>query len=232
MASALQLPRSPSPPSLLPQLTPAFALGWSKLPIELKTQILRHRLVSPIGISSSLTWKYITNTMPTTRHVTLAGRLRRHLAMGNDIASLAREVYYKHNTFIIRTSGEGLRYRVSLPPRSTRSLIRSLCIQVYLSSSNWDVLQRLAAGKYGFDELRHVTVHVRWPHRPDPTYIGLMPEKWHRWAAISFACRGEVVFEKDMAREKEGFVDRYLEGKGTDREDVERWVRGIVGFGA
>ncbi|KAH7095004.1 hypothetical protein FB567DRAFT_574881 [Paraphoma chrysanthemicola] len=227
IATLLPLPPTPSPEYA--PLTPAFACGWLKLPLELKTLILHHTLVSSTGIQTYHEHAYINDTLEATRYITLAAVLRKHLAMGDGIARLAREVYYTHNVFIVKTTSVGLRYRICLPPHSLRSMIRRLEIKIYLSHGNWAVLQRLAVGAYGFSGARYVTVHVRWPESPNPAYFGLTPESRATWEGVVFGCAGQVVFE-EVQEDKRAWVERYLAGKGTGMGDVEEWIRGVVKF--
>ncbi|KAH7085356.1 hypothetical protein BKA63DRAFT_15703 [Paraphoma chrysanthemicola] len=227
IATLLPLPRTPTPESA--PLTPAFAHGWLKLPVELKTLILHHTLVSPTGIQTYYEHAYVNDTLQATRYITLAAVLRKHLAMGDGIARLAREVYYTQNVFIVKTTSAGLRYSICMPPHSLRSMIRRLEIQIYISQGNWAVLQRLAAGAYGFSGLRYVTVHVRWPESPNPVYFGLRPEKRAAWEGVVFGCAGQVVFE-EVQGDKRAWVEPYLAEKGTSMGDVEGWIRGVVKF--
>jgi hypothetical protein len=79
--------------SISPVLGPAFARGWTKLPDELKVNILI-RIVLPADDPIEL-----QNQKSEYRK-----RLKPYLQMAPDIANLATQIYYNANTFSVSTS--------------------------------------------------------------------------------------------------------------------------------
>jgi hypothetical protein len=80
-------------PTSTPDLTPAFATGWRKLPDELKLEALGHLLqvnnIRPgAGIDYPLYTKHFHN-------------LLLPLFACPELCELAKEAYYKHNTFVV-----------------------------------------------------------------------------------------------------------------------------------
>jgi hypothetical protein len=89
-------------------------------------------------------------------------------------------------------------------------------------------MKRLAAGEFGFDNLRHVEVHFRWPHSVEPAYNSLIPSSWNQRDGITFGCRGAVTFETGEKRKK--VVTEYLERKGTDRGGIKNCIGALAKF--
>jgi hypothetical protein len=87
----------------------------------------------------------------------------------------------------------------------------------------------LAAGEFGFDNVRHVEVYFKWPYNVEPVYNSLIPSWSSRRGGITFGCRGAVTFES--GENKEQFVTERLERKGTDREGIKKWIGGLEKFG-
>jgi hypothetical protein len=99
--------------------------------------------------------------------VSLDTTLYHRLAMGHDIADLAHTTFYRTNTFIFFSTMVGRETRIRLPPIPTRPLTRKLQIRLYLCDHDWAIMQRLAEGESGIDNVRHVEVYFlcRGPRR-------------------------------------------------------------------
>ncbi|KAF2114315.1 hypothetical protein BDV96DRAFT_647021 [Lophiotrema nucula] len=195
-----------------------FVNGWNKLADELKVQILKHNLgCRPIHHYDA--------------RVKVNSKLLPHLQMSPDIARLAEETFYKHNTFVVTPYGSHWDRRFAYPPRRVNTYIRRLSIVTDMDS-DWALLRKLARGDYGFENLRHVT--LTYEFGTADTLLGLengdderryLDEHWLS-EPIVFHPEGEITLrgswgepEKDdellellRGRIKFGFVESGKEG--------------------
>ncbi|KAF1958173.1 hypothetical protein CC80DRAFT_502965 [Byssothecium circinans] len=140
-------------------LDPKFASGWNKLSDELKVHILAYIVISDEPIDRENKWGS-----------TLGGNkdLISYCSMAPDIAGLAREIFYSHNTFHIgaqryvhdENNGHLVRRCLDLPHPSARPLIRTLKVSVHIAGSELKDLQNIAHGISGFSALQYVKVIV------------------------------------------------------------------------
>jgi hypothetical protein len=228
------MPCDTSPSCLTEPLTKGFAHCWRNLPTELKIAILSHNLISPDGISTYRDYHQGNDQRPELqtydRRFTLDNVLYHHLSLGHEIAYLTHKIFYEQNIFQIRTMGLSGRAKSELPPRPTRHLVREVRWHINMCDANWSVLERLAAGEFGFDKLRYLTLYMRWPIVYDIccVYGGLKAEEQSKRCKIVFKCRGKLVIEDDEKRKS--WVDKMLKGLGTNPEDIKAWITSLVEF--
>ncbi|KAF1958167.1 hypothetical protein CC80DRAFT_546403 [Byssothecium circinans] len=186
-----------------------FSDGWNKLPAELKVQILGHNLTFPKPIMADWRRREFTDRLKALYH---------HLHMTPEIASLARNIFYETNTFVISAeehpSPEAQllynspkafatatipRIRTSLNPIA-RTNTHHINFRLLIYSSHWAVLKRLSVGEFGFNNLRRVRVDVVWScadrwstKKEHPGYM-----HWkdyiskHLEGVVEFTCTGSV----------------------------------------
>ena len=207
---------SPTAMTLLPlgSLGADFLLGWNSLPKELKLHVLSFNLVD-----NEYIWLTIIREIRSQRF-TLGPDLRRHLAMGPEIAQLAQEVFYQQNEFCIKAR----RAAFHLPHPTKRMHIRKIKLCVELDVRGWEVIQKMAAGGYGFDLIAevHVAFYCAFMNAEFGELLHDVPLE-----PIVFTCRGTVVFAgafADLSSEK------FLQRTGHVKSDVERLVGERVVF--
>ncbi|KAH6633788.1 hypothetical protein C7974DRAFT_412758 [Boeremia exigua] len=148
-------------------LGPAFAKGWSKLPSELKVEILAHNLVidPERGVSS---FSDVRETF------------LEHLQMTPEIAELAKHVFYKMNVFNVAQI-RNLRLVYAYPSSIFNGMIQKVMITV---TDGWLVVSRIAQASHGLSGLRHVSVGFHYARKWDTFVAGAMD--------VQFRCRGEI----------------------------------------
>jgi len=190
-------------------LTTKFALGWNKLPAELKVQILKFNLVRPNR-------EVVVEEMDMNRY------LRPYLSMGPDIAQLSREIYYKENTFLVEPRYElPRRGTLRYPPPNINHPIRRLHFFIFINRyfiRDWGRLQNLANGRYGFANLQYVWVCFAPRYAPEPELDSLEQSD-----KIRFECKGSVHFDWER---------RPTDKDAHDRSHLEKVIREFLIFQA
>jgi hypothetical protein len=229
------MPCDTSPSCEAEPLSTVFANCWRNLPTELKIAILSHNLVSPDGIDSYHDYHQCIDGEPqhlqvSHRRVVLDKVLHHHLSLGDDFACLTRKIFYTQNVFEICTMGFAGRTVFELPPRPTRPLIHEIRWQAGMCDGHWSALERVAAGEFGFDDLKYLTLYIRWPIVFDVccVYSGLRAEEQRKRRKIVFKCRGRLVIEDDANRMN--WVPKMLESLDTSPEEVKAWITSLVEF--
>jgi hypothetical protein len=156
----------------------SFALGWAKLPTELKLHVLKTSLVADQNIGFYSSW------------VNRQGLFFQHLAMGGEIAALAQELFYSENTFELSLIDN----RIKLPPRNVRSTIKHLCILIGFHRNDWDLLRRLANNSMGFTDLKSLDIHFGQGVDPYSFSSELMEVSSFKPVPLTFKCAGHVTF--------------------------------------
>jgi hypothetical protein len=137
----------------------AFRTGWRKLPDELRVMILEHNLVFNLPISHDLS----SRSDHADSGLVVAdwkGMLLAHLAMGPEISSLVKEVFYTNNTFL--SSNRFLYRNLVLPNPSARQFIRHIHIIMDIEPRSLVRLANVANGTAGFSNLRSVDTTLNW----------------------------------------------------------------------
>lgn len=166
-------------------LDTSFATGWTKLPTELKVQILSYNLAFRDTVD-----RYEKNVLPALDH---------HLRISPEIADLAKEIFYGQNTFRIprhhtRPSGRDL-FPIAC------ELIRKIVVDVILGFyTDWETLSMISKGSHGLSNLRYVNVVVNCrgamfsPINDDTIarLLGRIHDSCDE--SIVFKCKGEFTF--------------------------------------
>jgi len=127
-------------------LNSKFALGWAKLPDELKILVLESNL------------KCIEAIVGFNQESQLS--LLHHLLMSPEIAGLAKEIYYTSNSFQV-TISQSMFSPMRYPGLMANYLVRRLKIDLSLGGLTlWPKLQRMANGSLGFANLEYVEVRI------------------------------------------------------------------------
>ncbi|KAI4936822.1 uncharacterized protein J4E92_001547 [Alternaria infectoria] len=193
----------------------AFAIGWGKLPTELKVQILSYNLSFPETVDL-----YEKNVLPALDH---------HIRMSPEIASLAEEIFYCDNTFRMRRDPPRPSGRPTFP--IANELVRKIIVDVNMGSfTDWENLSWMSKGNAGLSNLRYVSVVVncrgaRWSPLNDDTIAQLL--KWVHAScdeSIEFRCKGEVTFTGRLWQS--GNIPSITDGI----QKVEALVRSKVAF--
>lgn len=167
-------------------LSTAFAEGWRKLPDESKVRVLAKNLTTRKPIVYDHMWV----CDKCRRDFTLCVQLRHHLALGPDVAHLARQVFYERNTF-------ALQYH-DMPPLAVRKYIRRISVtekHMYGHSPIlWNILERLAAGTLGFDNLQYLQLHFQ-PGEWDSSYYGYEYKSATTRSLLHFLCKGTLIID-------------------------------------
>jgi hypothetical protein len=177
--------------TLLPSgcLGPDFARGWQKLSDELKVNILRFNLI----IDSYV--EYGDTATFTEAHCLLY----KHLAMGPEIASLSREIFYKENIFRL-TSEIDFEDEESafLPPLELRPLIRNIELYLCVQCHDWCFMQSVLEGCRGFDNLQSLHIRFWWDARAlEPFLYFFRSEQGFTMEAHSnLSCKLQLTFEE------------------------------------
>ncbi|KAH4718923.1 hypothetical protein HBH64_198080 [Parastagonospora nodorum] len=162
-----------------------FALGWTKLPTELKVSILEVNLKT---VRANGIWN---------QHV-----LFHHLRMTPEIATLAKGIYYTSSATRLEVGlgffiSSGLKY----PSRTMNHLVHRLEVGLRLGNPNqWSQLEKVASGRLGFLNLEHVQVHIcEWGFKFTDLSIETSDSIKARIDReckqyIQFSCHGELVF--------------------------------------
>ncbi|KAF2635717.1 hypothetical protein P280DRAFT_522837 [Massarina eburnea CBS 473.64] len=167
-------------------LDPEFAVGWNKLPDELKVRILTYNVICEDKVSFNDQWGY-----------TMGGNkdIISYCLMTPEIATLAREIFYSKNIFHVKAlplfEWIGERRTLPLPPRSSLGLIRRLEVAVRVIGWEFTKLRKLTDGRWGFHNLQHIkltvdlTQHPGIPYSEIPCILG---------DGLFIQCDGEVDF--------------------------------------
>ncbi|KAF1971281.1 hypothetical protein BU23DRAFT_646909 [Bimuria novae-zelandiae CBS 107.79] len=137
-------------------LTATFARGWEKLPTELKVMIVKHAIVKHYSIRhpTLASWKRNEKYIPK-----LGSEPYYSLLLSTpDLSTLAKEIFYKHNTFFIRPRGPGVNF-----PVATAHLARKLFVGMDDLRSVYGArgfLRDLSEGRNGFSRVEHIEVDV------------------------------------------------------------------------
>jgi hypothetical protein len=207
-----------------------FALGWSTLPTEIKERILSYGLVtkSPrvyLGRRYASQDPYIK---------ILFQRLR----STPEIASLSRDIYYKHNTFLLWPKHAANFHRsLMYPPVSVNGLIRSVQFVCDLDDTASALLTRFARGNYGFKNLRY----LKLVFCPDYSHLRRrsgFSQFLHNTieGGLEFGCEGDLevvddseVWERICAhdREEHPWLDQAVNevSSGEEKEESETAAR-------
>jgi hypothetical protein len=135
-----------------------------------------------------------------------------YLAMGDDIAPSALQVFCEHNCF--RLLGNRTNTGILCPPLKYRTHVRAISINLILSKEGLDLVENFATGGRGFTNLQHVAVRFLWlsachRHGLSPTTQDLdlllteLPTR-----LISFSCAGSV---EVYSPSYHGFAQRQLD---------------------
>ncbi|KAF1959198.1 hypothetical protein CC80DRAFT_545576 [Byssothecium circinans] len=187
------LPIIPNPAS--------FVSGWMSLPDELKRQVLGHNLTSssPVRLEDARANSGLNEIF----------MLRHHMHTTSEIASLAREVFYKTNTFeltadINRNYYRYTEFHLPLPGPTVRPLIFRLEYNFYFRWPDWDMFYRLMQGDYGLTGLKHVTVFVTWHFlnctRSRPANFQELLQLTGFKYDVVLPVKGKVVFGRDLSK--------------------------------
>ncbi|CAI6333548.1 unnamed protein product [Periconia digitata] len=138
-------------------LNSSFREGWYKLPDEIKLMILSFAGDTIYETDDNEMWdvfKY-SDVMDIPNSV-----LAKFLRCRGDIARLGREAFYRVHTFQVCLDEHKFFY----PKQSVNQFIRYLEIKVgvYLEYDQWRKLKDLAAGSYGFGNLKYIELIVVW----------------------------------------------------------------------
>ena len=139
-----------------------FAHGWLKLPAEIKVQILSYNL--DMSRAGGLDIDHGED------------EIMHHARTTPEIASLAQEVYFSRNTFVLRARDRPYEGRPALPSKMTPSSlpssymaypspavghhVRTIIYELYIDTRSWERLQRLGAGDPSFPNLATLIVYV------------------------------------------------------------------------
>ncbi|KAF2449707.1 hypothetical protein P171DRAFT_198563 [Karstenula rhodostoma CBS 690.94] len=138
-----------------------FAIGWNKLPAELKLEILSYdpklngdfkRRNKKHNPGNQGGWK----------------TLLRYHKMTPELGALATEIFYAKHHFRIEGADDQMKQKWNIvsvqklffPKPEVNQFIKLLYFRVPLDSLAWSRLQRLANGDFGFERLNHLTVEV------------------------------------------------------------------------
>lgn len=216
-----------SAPSATPtssHLDAAFITSWNTLPDELKFHILSYKVAlanlpdARCHRGTEINWKTHTQYY----HLLLKPLIR----TSREIFQLSQQAYYRDNRFTLRSSCvSGLNYGPDTscfryPHAPLNSFIRTIELELTIDKSEWKILQRIADGTYGFDNLARVELVLQWGERP-----------WCRWTGyaldipnlrshcadssfppIYFKAKGSLAFEKT-----DNFIVK------TDLNSCEMW---------
>jgi hypothetical protein len=129
-------------------LTPAFALGWNKLPMEIRLHIISFNTRNIADEHNP--YKFVgVGHQDQIRHKVL-----KYSLASPEFGALAQETIYTHNTFFIDCLHKRKLY---LPPVSFRGMIRRLNIDADLMTSygrSLRMIERLSTGLYGFESIQ------------------------------------------------------------------------------
>lgn len=194
-------------------LSPEFAEGWRKLPDELRVEVLAHNLVC----RQPIVHNHVRSGDKLRLDCALGTQLRHHLALGPEFASLARQIFYERNTFTVRYN--------ELPPIAVRGYIRSISMnekhRYSHESVSWKILERLAAGTLGMDNLQHLRLRLE-PAKWDSSY-GTYEITGAR-KTLRFPFRGELVVEACPGMCKLGHSGSYCP-HGNIVQQVEQLIK-------
>ena len=177
-------------------LSSGFARGWCKLPVELKLEILRHGV-----IRSSTIW-------PVNANRAMHDSLFSYLRMTSEIAALARQLYFKENSFVILAPQEESALFPGWPPSSVRPLLRKIILMTWLKPRDNETIEATADGRFGLDSLAHVEVRcsvvkfVRSWFPGDGSDANTRVNAWLTQLStrlplkVCFKARGRVVFNR------------------------------------
>jgi hypothetical protein len=212
-------------------LQPSFVKGWNTLPDELKERILWCSVVTGIPKENRETTDLIY-------HFEI---LMHHLRTTPEMAKLACDMYYKHNTFVLephsdfslpwvfgRNRPKYLRY----PKLSVNMLIRSVIFICGIYPAEWELLSRFARGDYGFENLRQLKLtflardFLRRLHSFSQ-FLGTVVA-----GGLRFACEGDLVVQS----ERPDFHGWDSESEDTAEElaqmrRMETMMRRVIKFG-
>jgi hypothetical protein len=128
-----------------------------------------------------------------TKPLSFSRTLLEYLSMGPDIAPIAHTFWYEINDFVLDIRNGVL----TAPNPSLRPNIRRLEVQLSrVNRPDWAALQKLAAGGYGFENVRHVSIEIvskRACHQQElHAFFHLLVHQ-----PIGFSCAGEVSYPED-----------------------------------
>ena len=205
--------------------TPGFAKGWSKLPTELKLEILRYNLLYPSPL-----WPANINTV-------IRRELFPYLRMTPDIAEVAKSVFYQENKFVMQFTNS-LHFPNSIlakPPISIRPQLRHITFQTRLCEFDWQILRAMSGkDRAGFTGLVHLK--VRYLSGEHAAILELAKNS-SPIGPISFdECyylvrRGKPVhlpFDGVVMFDRSGFVERRNPEEDEAQWELTRRVEGFV----
>jgi len=204
--------------------TPGFARGWSKLPTELKLEILRYSLLYPSPL-----WPANINTV-------IRRELFPYLRMTPDIAEMAKAVFYQENNFTMQFTNS-LVFPNSIlakPPMSIRPQLRHITFQTRLCEFDWRLLRAMCGeDRAGFTGLVHLK--VRYLSGEDAAILELAKGDLVRGPMSFDECylmrRGEPVnlpFDGVVTFDRSGFVERRNPEEDEAQWELTRRVEGFV----
>ena len=202
-----------------------FAMGWSKLPDELKIQIIEKNLKFESAVDSHDTDGKDTCLM-------LRG-LHHHLRTTPEIAELAKQIFYTSNTFLLRRASSSHWFVPTLrfPSPRINNLVRWLRFEIRLGSrKEWRYLIQLAGGDYGFCNLRYVHLVLNWKLIPWEFTEDPSEEVFKGWLSrrcmgnVIFKCKGSIVFEDQLVLDIETVVPEAVQHR------FETMLRFKIGF--
>jgi hypothetical protein len=170
----------PRPATIIPAtpLDEDFAIGWQRLPTELKVQVLTNNLLrygQPV-ITASPPRPGENNGVVFPFHGFI-----HHVLLGPHFADLSKEVFYTNNIPRLKPSSTQ-RPGCSLLPPTVHSLfpvpqpswylsypspsvgqwVRIIAITFTIDTGSWERLHRFANGNPSFETLQRVLIQVRW----------------------------------------------------------------------
>jgi hypothetical protein len=173
-------------------LTPAFVLGWNKLPMELRLHIISFN-------TRALADGRDPNLLVGVEHQDrIRHKVLKYSLASPEFGALVQETCYTHNTFFIAAVHKK---KLFLPPVSFRGMIRRLNIDAEVIVSyarSLRMIERLSAGLYGFESIQFLK-------------LKFLINKY----SFDLIRKGDLVFQKWNFKARSGRVELVL----ADRAD-------------
>lgn len=209
-----------------------FAIGWMKLPVEVKEQILAHNLVSAIPKGHI---EYDTCYAPWD-----FGVLLHHLRCTPEIAALSREIYYKRNVFLLEPEGvdgyNAVPYNLMYPGPAVGHLVRFIEFKCKLGTRAVQKLEGLSQRQYGFPNLKYLKLTL-----DASLCLGGDRADFRQWlhriiaGGVDFHCKGEMEVVGEVTRrilqDGRSRTFRYLPPEDADQlHMIESILRPLLRF--
>jgi hypothetical protein len=170
--------KAPDASADAPSLRPALSAAWRSLPDELKVQILETILTPDDGSHGGYLYNHAHfKRKLDDREATEEGQSSSHfltaqesinigstcpfalLHGASEILTLAQEIFYGKNTFLVRRIPRYPRNMMAYPEQSINHFIQNLVIEVQPTIQDWRFVRKISRGKRGFGNLRHVGIY-------------------------------------------------------------------------